>query len=283
VLPEEAEDFTVEPAVPPDMVLIPAGEFEMGSNSGESGEKPVHSVYVDAFYLDKYEVTNAQYAVFLNEMGKDSEGGLVWYDAGDAYARIALLGGSYKVMVGYENHPVEAVSWYGAMAYAAWAGKRLPTEAEWEKAARGGLAGQKYPWGNAAPNGTQCNFADRNFASDWSDKTADDGYQYTAPIGSYPPNGYGLYDMAGNVWEWCLDEWDSDFYAVSAARNPLSGAQSLRWLLNNYTGVKSLRVLRGGSWVNDARSVRVAFRSYSNPSDTGYNPDGFRCARAVSP
>jgi len=145
--------------------------------------------------------------------------------------------------VGYENHPVTEVSWYGAMAYAAWAGKRLPTEAEWEYAARGGLRGATYPWGNASADATRANF-NRNVGD-------------TTAVGFYPPNGYGLYDMAGNVWEWCLDEWDLDFYAVSPARNPLSGAQSLQWLLDNYISVKSLRVVRGGSFYTDAQYVRV--------------------------
>jgi len=253
---------------PPGMVLIPAGEFRMGSNRGDSDEKPVHTVYVDAFYMDKYEVTNAQYAEFLNEMGKHREGGLRWYDTGDAAARIALLGGRYEVSVGYENHPVTEVSWYGAMAYAAWAGKRLPTEAEWEYAARGGLSGSTYPWGNADADATR-----ENFNNNVGDTTA---------VGKYPPNGYGLYDMAGNVWEWCLDQYNSSFYAVSAVRNPLSGAQRLGWLLDNYIGVKSLRVLRGGSWINLVSHLRSGRRGNMNPSYT-VSDNGFRCVRAVSP
>jgi len=251
---------------PPGMVLIPAGEFQMGSNTF-TDEKPVHTVYVDAFYMDKYEVTNAQYAAFLNEMGKHSEGGRTWYAAVPPNAHIERIGGRYEV-VGYENHPVGAVSWYGAMAYAAWAGKRLPTEAEWEKAARGGLSGATYPWGNAPPDSTRANF---NY-----------NVRGTTAVGNYPPNGYGLYDMAGNVWEWCLDEYNSSFYAVSPVRNPLSGAPDLQWLLDNYTGVKSSRVLRGGSWHNAlAPYVRVAYRGSPNPPNYGFF--GFRCARAVSP
>ena len=130
------------------MVLIPAGEFQMGSNSGFPNEKPVHSVYVDAFYMDEYEVTNAEYAAFLNAKGKHTESGKTWLHIGGAPARIEYVAGVYRAKGGYENYPVTYVSWYGAVAYSKWKGKRLPTEAEWEKAARGNLSGLTYPWGN---------------------------------------------------------------------------------------------------------------------------------------
>ena len=245
------------------MVLIPAGEFRMGSNSGSFDEKPVHSVYVDAFYMDKYEVTNAQYAAFLNAKGKHTESGKTWLDIGGAHVRIEYVGGVYRAKGEYENHPVTYVSWYGAVAYAAWAGKRLPTEAEWEKAARGNLAGLKYPWGNTI---------DRNKAN-YNMHIGD-----TTAVGEYTANGYGLYDMSGNVWEWCLDKSNSGFYAVSSSQNPLSGANSIRWILDNYTGVNSSRVLRGGSWINTAQLVRVASRGNYSPAGTDGN-FGFRCAR----
>ncbi len=212
-----------EPDVSPDsqgMVLIEAGEFRMGSNSGETSEKPIHSVYVDAFYMDEYEVTNAEYAEFLNAKGKHAEAGKEWYHIGNQFSRIEYVSREYQVKGGYENHPVTFVSWYGAMAYAEWKGKRLPTEAEWEKAARGGLSGLTYPWGNAI---------DSNRAN-YNRHVGD-----TTPIGKYAANGYGLYDMSGNVWEWCLDEWNGNFYSVSPAQNPLSGANSIQWLLDNYT------------------------------------------------
>ena len=211
------------------MVLIPAGEFRMGSNSGSSSEKPVHSVYVDAFYMDKYEVTNAQYAAFLNAKGKHTESGKTWLNIGAARARIEYVAGVYRAKGGYENHPVTYVSWHGAVAYSKWKGKRLPTEAEWEKAARGNLSGLTYPWGNSDRFGAR-----RTTIIISSDTTA---------VGKYTANGYGLYDMSGNVWEWCLDEYNSGFYALSPSQNPLSGANSIRWILDNYTGVNSSRVV----------------------------------------
>ncbi len=253
-----------------DMVLIPAGEFEMGSDAADAAaaQQPVHTVYVDAFYMDKYEVTNAQYVAFLNAKGKRAEAGHTWLEIEYEDARIERVGGVYRATAGYENHPVTYVSWYGAMAYARWAGKRLPTEAEWERAARGGLRGKKYPWGNGRIKSSRANY-----------NSHIDG---TTAVGNYPPNGYNLYDMAGNVWEWCLDEYNADFYAISPSQNPLSGASSVKWLLDNYTGVNSSRVLRGGSWLNYAQYVRVAYRGRNSPTGTNDNI-GFRCARAVSP
>ena len=257
-------DFT-----PPGMVLIPAGEFQMGSEDAEAweNEKPVHSVYVDAFYMDTYEVTNAEYAAFLNAKGKHAEGGQTWLHIGSHTARIEFVAGTYRAKVGYENHPVVRVSWYDAMAYAKWKGKRLPTEAEWEKAARGGLSGQKYPWSNSIDS-TRANY---NFS-----------IRDTTAVGTYAANGYGLYDVCGNVWEWCLDEYDEEFYAVSPARNPLSGANSIQWILDNYTEIKLSRVLRGGSLSDSAQPVRVATRFNHVPTFTA-DDLGFRCARSVSP
>lgn len=259
---------TPPPAVDPyeGMVLIEAGEFRMGSNDWD-WTKPVHSVYVDAFYMDKYEVTNAEYAEFLNAKGKHTEAGKEWYLLGNQSSRIEYISRKYQVKGGYENHPVTLVSWYGAMAYAEWKGKRLPTEAEWEKAARGSLVGQTYPWGNAIDS-NRANY--NNHVKD------------TTVVGKYPANGYGLYDMAGNVWEWCLDEYNPNFYSVSPAQNPLSGANSIQWLLDNYTGVNTRRVRRGGSWSQGATGVRVAYRT-GDPSTHRNVSDGFRCVKDVSP
>ena len=263
---------TSQPSAPPEgMVLISAGEFEMGSNDAEAGnnEQPVRKVYVDAFYMDETEVTNLQFKEFLLENPRWQKGRVNKQFADNSYLN-NWNGNNYPQ--GKANHPVRYVSWYAAMAYAEWADKRLPTEAEWEYAARGGLKGKKYP------NGNTITARDANFGNSVKD---------TTPVGKYPANGYGLYDMAGNVYEWCLDEYDREFYFTfprnGVARNPLSGANSVGWILNNYTQIKSNRVMRGGSWRNAARYVRVAHRTLGTPSFTSVYSFGFRCARAVSP
>ena len=236
-------------SIPTGMVLIPAGEFQMGSNTGDDDEKPVHTVYVDAFYMDKYEVTNAQYKKFLDE-NSEVEPPSAWNNS------------TYPI--DKKNHPV-VVSWDAAMAYAAWAGKRLPTEAEWEKAARGGLAGKKYPWGDTIDS-SMAHYGQSNYAR-------------ATPGGKYPANEYGLYDMAGNVWEWCLDEYNKDFYVNSPSQNPLFGARNLEWLLDNYKSLKADRVLRGGAW--NTPDPRCAIRGQLTLL-TLYTA-GFRCVRAVTP
>ena len=256
--------------IPAGMVLIPAGEFQMGSNDGdaENFEKPVHTVYIDAFYMDQYEVTNAQYKAFVNanpEWQKDR--------ISDRYQNGSYLqdwnGNNYPI--GEGNHPVSSVSWYAAMAYAQWAGKRLPTEAEWEKAARGGLAGQKYPWGDSIDS-SKANY-DLNYRTRPNPPTT--------PVGSYSANGYGLYDMGGNVREWCLDEYDGNFYSTSPRQNPVSGAAAA-WIMNNFRNVTSSRVLRGGSWYYGASYVRVSNRISYDPT-YAYRVFGFRCVRSVKP
>ena len=248
------------------MVLIPAGDFQMGSNDSEAyyNEEPVHTVYVDAFYIDKYEVTNAQFKAFVDANPQWRKNRIPQkYHSGDYLQDWS--GNSYPS--GKRNHPVVYVSWYAAMEYAQWVGKRLPTEAEWEKAARGGLVGKKYPWGNAIDT-SQANYNSRSVG--------------TTPVGGYAPNGYGLYDMAGNVWEWCLDAYEKDFYARSPRRNPLAGEMPLTQVSVHYKNVENPRVLRGGSWFNVAPFVRVASRLRYAPSGT-YTDFGFRCARAVTP
>ena len=210
------EESATEAPPPEGMVLIPAGEFQMGSDNGDDDEKPVHTVYVDAFYMDVYEVTVGQYRKFLQATG---QGALP-----DWISKYSPT----------DMHPVVGVGWRDAMAYATWAGKRLPTEAEWEYAARGGLVGKTYPWGNAI-DASKANYGD-NIGS-------------PTPVGSYGANGYGLYDMAGNVWEWCLDELDTDFYARSPRQNPLAGDMSLREVIANYRNVEREPVWTGSLWV----------------------------------
>ena len=247
-----------------DMVLIPAGDFQMGSNTGDPDEKPVHTVYVDAFYMDIREVTNAQYKQFVDANPQWGQARIPT-DYHDGEYLKHWNGNNYPT--GKGDHPVVYVSWYGAMAYAQWARKRLPTEAEWEKAARGGLVGSKYPWGN---------FIDPSQAN-YSSHVGD-----TTTVGIHPPNKYGLYDMAGNVWEWCLDAHERDFYKNSPSRNPIAGEGIIRHITNNFTNVKTLRVLRGGSWNSYPGSLRVANRFGDSPANS-YSSFGFRCVRAVAP
>ncbi len=267
-----------------EMVLIPAGEFEMGDpfNEGTTYERPVHTVFIDDFYIDVYEVTNVMYAKFLTAMGKHvGDTGHIWLDIGDGDEMIELVGEQYRPKAGFEEYAVVEVSWYGAAAYAQWAGKRLPTEAEWEKAARGGQVRERYPWGDDEPDGSQCNYADKNTSYSWSDQTADDGYQTTAPVGLYPPNDYELYDIAGNVWEWCVDELDVEYYENSPRENPVSGGTTLL-MPDNFNNIRERRILRGGSWHSTPEILRVAYRYSSEPAVT-LSYFGFRCVAPVDP
>ena len=255
-----------EVEVPEGMVLIPAGSFLMGSDdaAADDDEQPVHTVHLDAFYMDTHEVTNAKFKAFVDAnpaWQKDNiedrfDWGNYLYD---------WDGNNYPS--GKAEHPVVDVSWYAAMAYAEWAGKRLPTEAEWEYAARGGLSGKKYPWGDDKPTAAYANYYPN--------------VKDTTPVGRYAANGYGLYDMAGNVWEWCLDASnDEDFYAESDdSRNPIAGGEvdDFRTIPND-----PWRVQRGGSWKDYAQLLRVANRTTLPPADTR-DDLGFRCARAVTP
>lgn len=264
-----------EPAPPPDgMVLIPAGEFDMGSNDAEADndEQPVRRVYVDAFYMDETEVTNVQFKEFLLENPRWQKERVNEQFANKTYLHF-WNGNNYPN--GKGKHPVAYVSWYAAMAYAEWADKRLPTEAEWEYAARGGLAGKKYP------NGNTLTVRDANFLLPGRGGDAD-----TTPVGKYPKNGYKLYDMAGNVSEWCLDAYDAEFYFTfprnGVARNPLSGARSIEWILNNYTNDKSNRVVRGGNSYEFSRASRVAARGGVKSSTHLNHAIGFRCVKDVA-
>ncbi len=271
-VPSEHEELSIPtPTEKEGMLLIQSGSFQMGSEEiiAYSDEKPVHSVYLDGYYIDKYPVTNAQYKEFVDanpEWCKPAK----WYEMGKSGIESIprkyhdgeyLKNWNFGIFPrGEEDHPVTWVSWYAAMAYARWVGKRLPTEAEWEKAARGGLTGEKYPWGDTIDT-TYVNY------DAWIGKTT--------AVGQYPANGYGLYDVVGNVYEWCLDKWDRNFYARSPENNPISG-ESINGTVNNYTEIKSSRILRGGSCVSTPQNVRVAYRSRNTPRYTCYSI-GFRC------
>jgi len=224
------------------MVLIPAGEFQMGSDEGEPDETPVHTIYLDAFYMDMHEVTNAQYRKFIEATGHRVPN--YWNDAKH----------------NAPDQPVVGVTWHDAEAYCKCAGKRLPTEAEWEKAARGGLVGKNYPWGD---------IPDREVAGEpgvgRTDESGGASLGGTLPVGSFDPNGYGLYDMAVNAWEWCADWYDENYYEESTERNPTGPSSG------------NARILRGGSWFADVYTpLRVAYRYSYNPAQTS-NMIGFRC------
>ena len=214
------------------MVPIPAGTFLMGAEKGFPDEQPPHEIYVGAFFMDVHEVTNGQYQAFLSTTGRRPPD--FWFPDIDK-----------------PDEPVVGVSWVDAAAYAAWAGKRLPTEAEWEYAARGGSVGTKFPWGNEP---------DSSFANT--------GSFGIAAVKSFKPNGYGLYDMIGNVWEWCSDWYDQAYYTVSPRDNPQGPP----------TGKN--KVLRGWAWYCDDDQVKVTKRYSSNPTSTSYSY-GFRCVRSA--
>ena len=395
-----------------EMVRVPAGEFEMGDRFDEAhgDDVPTHVVSLDDFYIDRYEVTNEQYVIFLNAMDRHAmdhhkDNKQVWLDigGGDAQIELTLLfstesdfqsnlddkkistdlrrefenkgitlsqnvdvsvtksgtrwlidnkysvrkagrldiylesellfsigldfqsslddeetskdlrrafenkgitlsqnvdvwskkesphwliddkgnkqeylvkkaddglniyGPPYQPKEDVEDLPVVGVSWYGAAAYAQWSEKRLPTEAEWEKAARGGLVGKRYPWGDKITHDN----------ANYSGAKGDDEWDKSAPTGSFPPNGYGIYDMAGNVFEWCMDEYDSNFYETSPENNPVSGDQ-ISFVDNDFAKIETRRVCRGGSWDSHSYRLRVATRNGFDPDSTSKGV-GFRC------
>ena len=223
-----------------EMALIPAGSFEMGDHfdEGNDRELPIHEVELDAFYMDAYQVTVGQFKQFIEDSGYD-------YDDWDYVAE-------YSPGDGF---PMVYVSWNDATAYARWAGRRLPTEAEWEYAARGGLAGKRYPGGDHVSH-DDANYDGIGGEDKWSE---------CAPVGSFEANEYGLYDMAGNVWEWCQDWYGEDYYSNSPAKNPPG------------PGTGSYRVLRGGSWASTVDNLRVAYRRNHGSPAGRYANYGFRC------
>ncbi|MFV0374100.1 formylglycine-generating enzyme family protein [Microbacterium sp.] len=272
---------------------IPAGRFVMGDAAGDrnpgDGEVPLHEVEVPAFTIDETTVTNEAFAAFVDatdyrteaeEFGFSAVFHLAlaapesdimgqpaatpwWFGVRGAHWRHP--GGSRSDLDGLADHPVVHVSWNDARAYCAWAGRRLPTEAEWEYAARGGLDRARFPWGDAAidEDGWRANIWQGAFPRE---NTLEDGWLTTAPVRSFAPNGYGLWQPVGNVWEWCADWFDPGYYAVSppvAPQGPQRGAQ---------------RVLRGGSYLchsSYCNRYRNAARSQNTP-DSSMGNAGFR-------
>ena len=241
------------------MVYVTAGDFIMGSQPGQGdpSEGPQHVVTLDAFWIDGHEVTNSQFAAFLNQAGNQAEGGVTWLKTGSDVTQLQEIDGVWTIPdPAYTNHPVTGATWYGAQAYCQWHGARLPTEAEWEKAARGS-DNFIYPWGNESPDCSRINHGEGNSCVGG-----------TSAVGSYPTGSspYGALDMAGNVWEWVEDWYENDYYTRSPNLNP--------------TGPNSgaMKVLRGGSWFDLPVFARTAFRGFANPAATN-DKVGFRCVQ----
>ena len=233
-----ASSDSLKPADAP-MALVPAGEFTMGSTMS-TDEQPVHRVYLDAFYMDKYHVTVGQYAKYLETT--DMEAPPEW---------------DIMNQPQHQKRPVVNVSWFDAATYCKWAGKRLPTEAEWEKATRG-TDGRLYPWGNEPPTRLHANFGKKQWAN----------HMALVPVGMFEmgKSPYGIYDMAGNAWEWVNDWYDHDYYKKSPAKNPQGPAKG-----------KS-KVVRGGNWLYIQEFLRSSFRFNAEPSGRQFGY-GFRCAK----
>lgn len=236
---QDSLEIEAEIFVPPDStILIPAGQYEIGYNKGLPDQKPVRLVTVRAFYLDNHEVTNAQYSAFLDSTGHRLP--IYWQDS----------------LYNDPDMPVVGVSWYDAEAYCKWAGKRLPTEAEWEIAARGGLKDEKFPF-EGRINSDKVNYH-------YDDYNDPEGLKIA---GQYPPNGYGLYDMAGNVWEWTADWYRQTAYQDTTDLDSPSGPAK-----------GQARVIRGGSWNYIADFQTVYYRNRAAP-EMKVNYIGFRCAK----
>lgn len=255
---------------PVGMVLVPGSDFLMGSKKGQGDkdENPQHKVHLDAYFVDIHEVTNAKYHQFwLADGGEKSKHTPASY--GSSYK----IGDWPDVATTKPNYPVVGVTWYDASAYAKWAGKRLPTEAEWEKAARG-TETRIWPWGNdfqaeiPVPGNADQNPVTKIHSNQ---RDGSDGYDNTtAPVANYPTGAslYGVYDMAGNVWEWVADWYSGDYYASSPAENPKG------------PDAGKMKVVKGGSWNHREHNQRCANRYYCYPDSWG-NTLGFRCAKDV--
>ncbi len=241
-----------------EIVFVPPGEFLIGSADSDpfakDEEKPQHTVYIDAFWIDWTEVTNGMYAhcVSVGVCNLPDDHGL------------GHFGNSQ-----HDNYPVIGVAWNDAREYCEWVEGRLPTEAEWEKAARG-TDGRIYPWGNEGVAGTLLNFCDDNCDHDWARDAINDNSPGIAPVGSYP-NGaspYGVLDMAGNVWEWVADWYDGTYHSLIPTDNPPGPSSGQK------------RVTRGGAYESGENHVRTASRSQNVPTDS-YKNISFRCARSL--
>jgi len=247
-----------------DYALALCNQYKGGCDRSQFDEqRPAHSVTLDSFRIDRAEVTSAQFVAFLNENGNQNEGGRNWLDVSNEGSSIQGGGNQFQPKPGMDSHPVGHVTWYGASAYCRWAGARLPTEAEWEFAARG-RKGRTFPWGDTF-DGSRLNYCDVNCA-DQRDASVNDGYAKSAPVGSFPRGAswVGAVDMAGNVWEWVAD-WRA-LYPGSPQVNPTGPA----------SGDK--KALRGGSWSNLPHGVRSTIRPQRKP-DGSSGVWGFRCAR----
>jgi len=227
------------------------GDF---ANDGFSpDESPPHFVEVKDFFLSQIEISNAQYCIFLNEIGNRHEGGDFWLDIYNLECLIEMSKRGFIPKEGYENHPVVRVSWFGARAYAEWVGGRLPTEAEWEYAARNAGLPQQYAYGDRLT---------RAFANIVGVGSRDQ-FDGTAPVRHFPPSRLGLYAMAGNVWEWCMDWYEPDYYGSSPEISPQGPEQG------------EFRVMRGGSWNHSRWNCRAVTRGRDLPQKHA-NDVGFR-------
>lgn len=288
---------------PVNMALVPAGEFAMGRNGENADEKPVHSIQIVSFYMDKYAVTNKQFLEFAEDTGyvtQAEKDGYAWDFRPGQREFQSIPGANWRHPNGPEsniedrmNHPVVCVNWEDASAFAKWAGKRLPTEAEWEYSARGGakthyaakvakhevsepVLGHLEGSGNSASPALHTNNENIVFipANVWqgsfpNENTEEDGYYRTAPADAFEANNFGLYNMVGNTWEWCNDWYSSNYYALSPAENP-KGPEGGEY-----------RVARGGSWFCSSGycgAYNTHYRGASPPAQAFSNV-GFRCAK----
>jgi len=240
------------------MVYIPKGEFTMGADDGLPNERPVHSVYLDGYWLGKHPVTVGQFRRFVDDTGyvTDAEKGQGSWQFWEG-RWVVRMDGNWKnpYFVQGDDHPVVSISWNDAVAFCNWLSERtgvdfkLPTAAQWEKGARG-TDERIYPWGNEIPDGTRANYADTNFSKKYddsrkADKSVNDGFTETSPVGTFPAGAspYGLLDMAGNVWEWCYDVYGENYYSLSPYKNPLGPPDTCQ--------PDQARVNRGGgSWTD---------------------------------